>query len=301
MDIIDTPPLFVYWGPLLSAFLYVIAALALKQGMVQGTGAIRTIWICNAIQALVFLPLFWFAEGPILQLEIWKPLIVSLCLFIGEIFVIIAIRSAAVSVQSPVMGSKVVMVAALSIFIGVGTVTFHLWVAASLAAMAVFILGLSGFRKERGLFKGIACALAAAACFAMEDVLIQKWSHDYGPYSFLAIASIGIAFWAVFLLPFMKDDFKQASKKSKLWIYCGATLMALQGVTYSLPISLYGYATIVNICYSSRGIWSVLFAWTIGHYFGSMEHKAGKRVFFERLTGAMLLFIAIIIALIGGG
>jgi hypothetical protein len=63
------------------------------------------------------------------------------------------------------------------------------------------------------------------------------------------------------------------------------------------PIAIYGNATMANVLYSARGLWSVVAVWLVGHWFGNRErHLAGDALVW-RTVGATLLLAAIVIVL----
>jgi O-antigen ligase len=53
------------------------------------------------------------------------------------------------------------------------------------------------------------------------------------------------------------------------------------------------------VLYSSRGLWSVLAVWLVGHWFANREQHHGARVLVWRFIGAALLMAAILIVLLG--
>jgi hypothetical protein len=59
-----------------------------------------------------------------------------------------------------------------------------------------------------------------------------------------------------------------------------------------------GSATVVNIIFSARGLFSVLLVWLVGHWFTNDEHRLGGRVFALRLVGAVLMLAAIVLVLV---
>ena len=50
--------------------------------------------------------------------------------------------------------------------------------------------------------------------------------------------------------------------------------------------------------YSSRGLWSVLAVWGVGHWFSNREQHLGSRVLVWRLLGAILMMAAIMLVLL---
>ena len=63
-------------------------------------------------------------------------------------------------------------------------------------------------------------------------------------------------------------------------------------------IGAFGDATAVNVVYSSRGLWSVLAVWWIGHWFQNDEQHLGPAVLRLRLWGAGLMLAAIALVLV---
>ncbi len=63
-------------------------------------------------------------------------------------------------------------------------------------------------------------------------------------------------------------------------------------------ISIYRHATTANVLYSSRGLWSVVAVWGIGHWFTNREQHLGPRVLAWRLVGAILLMAALLMVLL---
>ena len=62
-------------------------------------------------------------------------------------------------------------------------------------------------------------------------------------------------------------------------------------------ISLFGKATEVNVIYSTRGLWSVVAVWWIGHWFKNREQHLPRAVLLRRLAGAILLTAAVAMVL----
>jgi hypothetical protein len=78
------------------------------------------------------------------------------------------------------------------------------------------------------------------------------------------------------------------------WLIAGAACFALQGMTFITSISIYRHATVANVLYSSRGLWSVVAVWAIGHWFENREQHLGAKVLAWRFVGAILLMAAIL-------
>jgi hypothetical protein len=82
------------------------------------------------------------------------------------------------------------------------------------------------------------------------------------------------------------------------WLAAGATCFAVQGLMFITSIAIYRHATSANVLYSSRGLWSVVAVWAIGHWFANREQHLGARVLVWRFIGAVLLMAAILMVLL---
>lgn len=80
-------------------------------------------------------------------------------------------------------------------------------------------------------------------------------------------------------------------------VVAGSVLLALQSLLLVFAIGRYGNVAQANILYSSRGVWSVILVWLVGHLFANTElgSQGTGRLFF-RLLGALLISTAIVLA-----
>ncbi len=76
---------------------------------------------------------------------------------------------------------------------------------------------------------------------------------------------------------------------------------AMQGLMFMSAVSIYRQVTSANVLYSSRGLWSVVGVWGVGHWFTNREQHLGARVLVWRLIGAILLLAAIVMVLLNRG
>ena len=67
----------------------------------------------------------------------------------------------------------------------------------------------------------------------------------------------------------------------------------------AITLGLWGNATAVNIVYSSRGFWSGVFVWLIGHWFSNQERRLGRAAMVRRMLGSALLLGAIVVIVLG--
>jgi hypothetical protein len=143
-------------------------------------------------------------------------------------------------------------------------------------------------------------ALAAVA-FALFDVLVQKWSPPWGAGRFLPVMMGFVAAFSLALRPLAssKKSSGEATPVSvRACMIGGVGCFALQAIMIVSSIALYGQATMANVLYGSRGLWSVLAVWLAGHWFQNRERDHAPRVLAWRFAGAALLMAAILIALL---
>jgi hypothetical protein len=80
----------------------------------------------------------------------------------------------------------------------------------------------------------------------------------------------------------------------------GSFLVAVQASFLVYSISTYGDAARINVVYSLRGLWGVVFAWLFASYFGGKEREIPARTMVFRMIGACLLVVAVVITILGG-
>jgi hypothetical protein len=74
-------------------------------------------------------------------------------------------------------------------------------------------------------------------------------------------------------------------------------LLSAQALCISYAIAVYREVTKANILYNTRGIWSVVLVWIVGHWFENSEREHGTRVMIRRLAGAALLLSAVFLSI----
>ncbi len=282
--------------PLLSSVLYVGGALFLKQAGGFGVGLWRTTFVANLICGVSF-NVLWFLGGSFPSVtQWWQPALVALLFLAGQILSFLAIERGDVSVATPVLGIKVVLVAIFVSLVLRESVSPAMWLAAALSSVGIVFLNRGGTGPSphhAGLT--IALGMLAAACYALFDVLVQKWSPAWGAGRFLPMLMWVVALYSLALIPFFHAPLRAVPHAAWRPLLFGGGFIAAQGIFLISALSLYGKATAVNVVYSSRGLWSVLAVWWLGHWFGNTERDRGTEVLRWRLLGALLLLAAIVL------
>jgi drug/metabolite transporter (DMT)-like permease len=280
--------------PLLSGLVYAIAALMLKRGS-EGAGPWRVTFIVNWVIAIVFAA-GWLmpTPHPASWANIGHASISSVLFFSGNIFTFLALSRGDVSVATPVLGSKVVFVALLTVLLGLGKLTAGIWAAVLLTAAATALLGGGGHNKtDRDvLLRSLLYGFCAAISFAFNDLTQQRWIPEWGLFPYMATLFFGMAVLSLLLIPLIRNDGHQMTAASWRWLSVGAALISAQACGVAWGIVHLG-ATTANVIYNSRGVWSVVLVWTVGHWFGNKESSHGRSVMLRRLAGSLLLLSAI--------
>ena len=283
--------------PLLNAVIYTLGALCIKRATNDGIGPWRTTFFTNLILFLVAVP-FWFFGEPIESWTLlWIPAAIGVAFFLGQLFGCLAIHKGDVSLVTPLFGTKTVIVALLaSVVFGVA-ISGTVWVGAVMSAMAILLMRGETHAERARLLPSIYLGLACALFYAFTDVLMQVYGYRIGFHKIMAGTFSFVALWSLVLIPKFSASVSSISKRAWGWLAAGGGLLALQATGMAYVLSVYGKATVVNILYSSRGIWSVVLVWVIGHWFSNYEKKLGRNVMFRRLIGSILLIAAIVLVL----
>jgi drug/metabolite transporter (DMT)-like permease len=284
--------------PLLAAVLYVLGALLIKRAAGFGLGVWRTTFVCNLTSAVVFTPLLCLG-GTFYLDRLWQPAVVALLFLVGQVFTFLSLGRGDVSVATPVLGVKIILVAFFTTLLLADAVPMKLWLAAGLSTLAVALLNFSGAAKHHHVGITVLSAMGAATAYALFDVLVQKWSPAWGIGRFLPVMLGFVAVYTLGFVPLFRSPLSAVPRGAWRWLLGGALLLGLQGVVFISAFATYRNATTANIVYSSRGLWSVLAVWLIGHWFANTEQHLGAGVLRWRLAGAALMMAAIVLVLLG--
>jgi drug/metabolite transporter (DMT)-like permease len=286
-----------YLLPLASSLLYVLAVLFLKQASDRGAGLWRSAVVTNLFCGLLFAGLS--VLGGRFQPALWhQPALVGLVFLVGQVFGFLAIQRGDVSVATPVMGIKVVLVAVGVSLFG-QRVPGALWAAALLSSAGLLFLNHRGSGPRAGrVAPALLFGILAAAAFALFDVLTQRWSPVWGAGRFLPATMGCVALYTVLYVTVFRVPLGHVSREARRPLYLGGFFMAVQAVLLISAVAMYDRATTVNVVYSARGLWSVLAVWGVGHWFGNRERDQGGSVFRARLVGAGLLLAAVALAVL---
>jgi len=281
--------------PLASSILYVIAALFLKQAAIKGIDIWRTAFVCNASTAVLFLLLWPLGGNPIQWDLLWQPIVIALLFVLAQFLNLLALKVGDVSVATPVMGSKVILVALVTTILGADSVPTSLWIAAILSAIGIACLNQKNKSRHENVLRTVWLALAAASSYAVFDVLVMTWTPHWGAGRLLPLVMFLSALFSLGFLPFSKKQAPDEKPIAQHPLFFGAAFIALQALILVYTLGVYGDATAVNVIYSTRGLWSVIAVWFFGHWFANTERTQGSTIFRARLLGAGCLCAAVVL------
>lgn len=284
--------------PVVSSFAYVFAMLLFKRSGDWKVGVWRTAFLSNLTIGIGFIP-FWLLGGPGQpSTMLWQPLLVAVLFISGQVFTFLALHYGDVSVATPVMGLKIVLVALGSALMLPDPVPLRWWIAASLSTLAIILLSRGESRPRHHVGLTIITSALAAANFAFFDVLVQKWSPAWGIGRFLPLMFGFAALLSFGFIPFFKAPLRTIPIAAWPWLGGGCILLSFQSGLFVYAIGAFGDATVMNIVYSIRGLWSVVIVWLIGHWFANEEQSLAPSLLRSRLVGAALMLAAITIVVL---
>lgn len=290
-------PQFALLFPLVSAFLYVIGALLLRRAADFGVGFWRTTFVANLICAAIF-SLLLLRGGTFHWQLLWQPAVVALLFMAGSIFNFVSLDRGDVSLATPVLGIKIILVAVLTTLILGQSVSPRMWAAAALSTLAIALLNWTRGVHHHHVTLTILAAGGSAASFALFDVLVQKWTPAWGAGRFLPTMLGFVALLSLGAASQFPAPLRALPSAAWRWLLAGSVVLAFQSIIFVSSVAVFGQATSANVVYSSRGLWSVILVWVIGHWFSNTEQKLGAGILRWRLVGALLMMAAIALVLI---
>lgn len=282
-----------HWIPLLNAVIYTVGALCLKRATTHGVGPWRTTFISNLAMFLAAFPLWFFGEPVESASGLLLPLAAGCAFFVGQLLTCLAIHRGDVSLLTPLLGTKTVFVAII-VSVGMGEVlTPSVWVGAILSAVAILMMRGGASADRSKIMLTMVLGIGSALSFAGADSLMASFGGELGFHKTVAGTFSAVMLCSLGLVPLFKSNMNSISSVTWKWMGGGAGLMALQAGLMAFVLSTYGRATVVNVMFSSRGIWSVVLVWWIGHWFSNEEQLLDKAVLIRRFLGSLLLIGAI--------
>jgi drug/metabolite transporter (DMT)-like permease len=283
--------------PLCSALAYPIAAMMLKRASSVENGRWRVTALTNWVATLVFLP-WWLAGGASLTWKtFWEAALGGALFFAGQVLTFLAISRGDVSLTTPVMGSKVIFVAFGATLLAGERLSGSLWTAAFLTVAATVLLGGEIRANRKRVLPSVGFGFAAALAYALTDITQVLWVSEIGFGRFAPVMFGTVGFLSLGLIPFFEAPLRRLNPVSLRWAVAGGLLLSLQATGIAYCLGVFREVTLTNILYNTRGMWSVVLVWAVGHWFSNSERSVGNALMLRRLAGAALLLLAVFTAL----
>jgi len=284
---------------LVCALIYTGASLCLKRAILRGATANQVNLGVNLALALIVQPLWLLDDPGAANAALWQPLLCGILFFAGQALTFTALSRGDVSVATPLLGTKIIMVTALNALAFSLPVSGRWWVAAIVGSISVALIAGGAPRHHRqGLGLTVACSLGAAFLYSLTDVLIQHWGGSFDQWVFLPVMFGLVGIFAIFFYGAGDRKAFRPPRASLLPLVAGGVLFGVQVSGFFFALVWTRDATAANVIYSSRSVWSVAAAWAAGRLLGLREVEAGPMVMIRRLLGAILLFGAILLILL---
>jgi drug/metabolite transporter (DMT)-like permease len=280
--------------PLIAAWLFPPGTLLVRRALDAEADILGCLAVNCWSMTLVFFCVFPFESKGVPWEALYQPAVGGFLFFLGQLLAFKAIAGGDLTISTPALGSKVLMVALLTVSMLHQSIPLAWWAAAVFSFAAIFFLQAGLKATRRHVWRTLWYSLLASASFALGDVLIQKWSPRWGPFHFLPFLALFAGLYSLALIPFMRKPALRYSRATWGLLLGGSLFLTLQSFLFTLTIGVYGSAALANIVLSSRGLWNFLLVWFGGSWFGNREREAGRRVMAYRLIGAMLMFAAIV-------
>lgn len=278
----------------IAAIGYAVAAVFSKQALSRGAGILRLSFAVNLVFVPVFATLLLRHEGSIPWSQAYQPVATGALFFIGQLFTFAAIRMGDVSLQTPMMGTKAVFAVLIAVICGTEVIDLPMFMAAFVAMVGVAFLGFSGNGTER---VGVSITLAALSSlfFAGSDTMVGFYAADFGVPDFLFIAILTNALLSFAMIPYFREPMRTIPGKAWPWMLAACLLMALQALLLNYTLGRYQHVAEVNVLYSTRGLWSVVFGALAIRLFHHKPVPNQRRIYILRFIGALLMCLAIAI------
>lgn len=288
------PPYAFY--ALLSAITHAIGSVFNKEAMAGGIGLRRQTALMMRVAALYALPFLFFATGPVPWARIHEPLLAALCFGGGQVVFVWALRTGDVGVVVPVAGAKPILNALLVAGLLRHPVAGTTWAACGLTALALLVMRSPNASTSHGFLRTAGITLLSMFLFALSDTCFQHWAPDWGVMRFAALTYLISAVGITFLSPRNAVPWRQLSRSTRYYAWCGAALGAIPPIGIGWAIGHYGHAPEINVIYSTRALFSLGVIYLLGKTINSPERHVTGVTTLRRIAGAILMLGAVALA-----
>lgn len=279
-----------------AALIYTAAAICLKRALQFGATSAQVNVAANLGMAVMAQPLWLLARPDVPDMPLWQPLVCAVFFLLGQAFSFAALERGDVSLATPLLGTKILIVTGINVAVFQTPVTVQWWLAAAAASLSVALIAGGGKRHHRvGLTTVL--SLAGAFCYSLTDVWLQHWGpgRDTAAFAPILFGASGVIALAVYGT--VDRSAFRPPRAARTMLFAGAAIFGLQIILFFFALVWTRDATMANVIYSSRSVWSVVAAWAGGHLLGLRDGEAGPAAMLRRLLGSVLLLGAIVLVL----
>lgn len=285
--------------PFVAAFVFALGNILQKRAFKEGAGILSAFVLNNLLLGLAFLPFLAVAPRTIPLHLVWQPLLAGGFFYLGSISGLLALRYGDVSLVTPLLGTKVILVALVSVLVFHVPLRAGQSMAAALTTAGVLVMGITDVHPTRRFGVTTGLATLCSLCFAICDTLIQQWAAPFGIQTFVPLLFGTLAVLSSLVIVWQGRELLRIPRPARKWLGAAGLAIVTQAMLVTFSIALTKDATGVNVVYALRGLWGLALVWVVGHHFGNTEHRdAGTRTLALRLIGALLILGAVLLAVL---
>lgn len=281
------------WLPFLAAVLHPPMAWLFQKGERMGVQMPITVGISNLSVGLIFLLYFgpsWSGDwsgGDLLAVG------TGVFFFAGQWFSVRAAKKGDLVVHLSALGTKLLLVAALSVAIGLEQGGLSLVGAVLLAAVGIFYLSggdLAGWAQHRAT---LGWTVVGTVFFGLSDVSTSLHASALGASRWLLLMMLGSSICSLLVLASRRMDLVAYVRDPKVVqiLFLLGLLMGVQAILINTAFSVYREPTVSNVVFSLRGLLAVPFLMLVRRRWRGVV--SGKTLF-----GAGLMMAALILAVV---
>lgn len=277
--------------PLLGAILHPPMGWLFQKGEREGLPMSVTVGVSNLATVFLF-PIYLRPDWSLAWSWLDALAIANgLLFFFGQWFSVQAVKSGDLIVHSSALGIKLLLVASLSIALGLEQGSLMLVAAVALGALAIFLLAggdVKGWRQHR---KTLGWTLVGTVFYGVGDVFTSWKAAELDMARWLILMMAGSGSCAIVALWPQRRLLRVAVSNERLrWVLVGlGLLMSSQAILINSAFALFQKPTVTNIVFSIRGLLAVPFLMLIRRQWKGVVR--GKT-----LTGAFLMLAALALA-----
>lgn len=285
-------------GAFASALVYAIATFLMRRAALGGAGVAMQLFASGlgiTLAASPMIVLFGLPDPETLGFAI-----LAGCAFgLGQFLVTVSILYGDASVQTSLMGAKVLWVALFSALLFGIRFSTELWLAALLVVVAVFLIGFTRSARRHVSLPSIAAAIASTVSYAVTDAMLGsgRFGGFKTPFFATAVTMSGLAILAaagiirLFAIRRKTAPPVAPTRRIKLVVAVTGVLLASQFLAFASLLATSGQAARLNILFSSRGLFSIALVWLFVSR--STPERPPAAVLAQRAAGAVLLIVAL--------